>query len=317
MASNMLRFCGCDQGSPTESISAGKSKPHKTSNGTSQRHPAAEIHCAHFSNLLHARAVGTKFNLRVALCLQQQRPCQKGRSCSSKGRRLEQQALQYLRVPPRLFDSFALNTHTKSGTYEQVRRKMNNRTGWNGSNTGKTWARTPPGRSKRTFIECTCACSSKDPNGCKDVRVCPPSPRQTGGLALSKAGWASAKSLTTINGTSQSMSTSRNDRPPTRKGNHPFMGAPYRACQRHEPPQSAKMLSWDFLIRMLIRAAPLKAFAGRGGNSSSARNDQCLRTKSRANDFPAVPGAPATTGSSWSAALPGHGGCHPASSAPA
>ena len=138
MVSNMLRFCGCDQGSPTESISARKSKPHKTSNGTSQRHPAAEIHCAHFSNLLHARAVGTKFNLRIALCLQQQRPWQKGRSCSSKGRRLEQQALQYLRVPPRLFDSFALNTHTKSGRYEQVRRKMNNRTGWNGSKTGKT-----------------------------------------------------------------------------------------------------------------------------------------------------------------------------------
>ena len=70
--------------------------------------------------------------------LQQQRPWQKGRSCSSKGRRLEQQALQYLRVPPRLFDSFALTTHTKSGRYEQVRRKLNNRRGWNGSNTGKT-----------------------------------------------------------------------------------------------------------------------------------------------------------------------------------
>ena len=123
---------------PLKAFPRGKSKPHKTSNGTSQRHPAAEIHCAHFSNLLHARAVGTKFNLRIALCLQQQRPWQKGRSCSSKGRRLEQQALQYLRVPPRLFDSFALNTHTKSGRYEQVRRKMNNRTGWNGSKTGKT-----------------------------------------------------------------------------------------------------------------------------------------------------------------------------------
>ena len=55
----------------------------------------AKIHCAHFSNLLHACAVGTKFHLRIALCLQQQRPWQKGRSCSSKGRRLEQQALQY------------------------------------------------------------------------------------------------------------------------------------------------------------------------------------------------------------------------------
>ena len=138
VASNMFRFCGCDQGSPTESISAGEIKTHKTSNGTSQRQPAAEAQCAHFSNLLHARAVGTKFNLRIALCLQQQRPWQKGRSCSSKGRRLEQQALQYLRVPPRLFDSFAPNTHTKSGRYEQVRRKMNNRTGWNGSKTGKT-----------------------------------------------------------------------------------------------------------------------------------------------------------------------------------
>ena len=81
---------------PLKAFPQGKSKPHKTPNGTSQRQPAAEIHCAHFSNLLHAHAVGTKYNLRIALCLQQQRPWQKGRSCSSKGRRLEQQPLQYL-----------------------------------------------------------------------------------------------------------------------------------------------------------------------------------------------------------------------------
>ena len=96
VASNMFRFCGCDQGSPLKAFPQRKSKPHKTPNGTSQRQPAAEIHCAHFSNLLHARAVGTKYNLRIALCLQQQRPWQKGRSCSSKGRQLEQQPLQYL-----------------------------------------------------------------------------------------------------------------------------------------------------------------------------------------------------------------------------
>ena len=110
--------------------------------------------------------------------------------------------------------------------------------------------------SKRTFIECTCACSSKDPHGCKDIRVCPPSPRQTGRSCSFKSRLgASTKSLTTINGTSQSMSTSRNDRPPTRKGNHPVMGGPYRACQRQEAPQSAQMYSWDFLVLwMLIRA---------------------------------------------------------------
>ena len=41
--------------------------------------------------------------------------------------------------------------------------------------------------SKATFTECTCAFSSKDPNGCKDIRVCLPSPRrQKGGSCSSK-----------------------------------------------------------------------------------------------------------------------------------
>ena len=65
--------------------------------------------------------------------------------------------------------------------------------------------------SKRTFIECTCACSSKGPNGCKDIRVCPPSPRQGRSCSFKGRLGASAKSLTTINGTPQSMSTGRND----------------------------------------------------------------------------------------------------------
>ena len=56
---------------------------------------------------------------------------------------------------------------------------------------------------------------------------------------------------------------------------------------------------------MLIRAAPPKAFAGRGGNLKTTRNDQRLRTKSRANDFPAAPRALATAGSSQPEALQG------------
>ena len=87
---------------------------------------------------------------------------------------------------------------------------------------------------------------------------CLPSPRRQKGRSCSfksRLG-ASAKSLTTINGTSQSMSTGRNDRPPTRKGNHPFMGAPYRACQRHEPPQSVRILSWDFLVLWMRSGQP-------------------------------------------------------------
>ena len=172
-------------------------------------------------------------------------------------------------------------------------------------------ARTPPGRSKRTFIECTCACSSKGPNGCKDIRVCPPSPRQTGRSCSFKSRLgASTTSLTTINGTSQSMSTSRNDRPPTRKGNHPVMGVhtePANDTNRRNLQKCYLGISW---FSGCDQGSPIESICGpRGEFLKTACNDQCLRTKSRANDFPAVPGALATAGSSQPEALQGRQGC--------
>ena len=79
--------------------------------------------------------------------------------------------------------------------------------------------------SKRTFTECICAYSSKDPNGRKDIRVCLPRGRQKGGSCSLQKQAGGKHTLTTINGTSQSISTGRNDRPPrmARKGNNPFM----------------------------------------------------------------------------------------------
>ena len=135
--------------------------------------------------------------------------------------------------------------------------------------------------SKRTFIECTCACSSKGPNGCKDIRVCPPSPRQTGRSCSFKSRLgASAKSLTTINGTSQSMSTGRNDRPPTRNGNHPFMGGSIPSLPRTRTAAICKNAILGFAGSLdAIRAAPPKPCAGRAGNFRTARNDQSPRTQ--------------------------------------
>ena len=54
-------FCGYDQGGPAESISGlrGEIKPHATT-PQQKSQPAAGIHCAHFSYLLHAHAVETK-----------------------------------------------------------------------------------------------------------------------------------------------------------------------------------------------------------------------------------------------------------------
>ena len=92
--------------------------------------------------------------------------------------------------------------------------------------------------SKRTFTQCTCAFSSQDPNGCRDIKT---------------SEFAFPPPDVTHNDQRHG-----NDRPPpmARKGNHPFMGAPYRACQRHEPPQSAKMLSWDFLVLWMRSGQP-------------------------------------------------------------
>ena len=65
------------------------------------------------------------------------------------------------------------------------------------------------------------------------------------------------------------------------------------------------------------QGSPIESICGpRGEFLKTARNDQCLRAESRANDFPAVPGAPATTGSSWSAVLQGPVGFHLQSARP-
>ena len=133
-----------------------------------------------------------------------------------------------------------------------------------------------PGMVELTFIECTCACSSKGPNDCKDIRVCPPSPPQTCSFK-SRLG-ASAKSLTTINGTSQSMSTSRNDRPPTRKGNHHGGSIPSLPTTRTAAICKNAILGFPGSLDA-IRAAPPKPCAGRAGNFRTARNDQSPRTQ--------------------------------------
>ena len=87
----------------------------------------------------------------------------------------------------------------------------------------------------------------------KDIRVCLPSPPTAEGQVLLFEKQAEGNYKITHNDQRHG-----NDRPPpmARKGNHPFMGAPYRACQRHEPPQSAKMLSWDFLVLWMRSGQP-------------------------------------------------------------
>ena len=98
------------------------------------------------------------------------------------------------------------------------------------------------------------------------------------GLALCKnrlgAGTHSQRSTARLN---QSRPAGMTDLPEWQaKATIPSWRAPYRGCQRQ---QSAQMQSWDFQVPwMLIRAAPLKAFAGRGGNSSKPHTE--------ANDLP-------------------------------
>ena len=117
-------------------------------------------------------------------------------------------------------------------------------------------------------------------------------------VGLGKIHQSKAHTHTKTNCTSQRMSASRSERPPrmARKGNHRFMGlhtVSVHVCQQCG--QKHVQAAGEF-------------------QNHTRRPTARLRTKSRANDFPAVP--PATAGSSRPEALQGHAERHPASALP-
>ena len=119
----------------------------------------------------------------------------------------------------------------------------------------------------------------------KDIRVCPPSPRRQKGRSCSLKSKLKAmtKSLTRINGTSQSMLTGRNDRHPrmARNGNHPFMGGSIPSLPTTRTAAICTNAILGFPVSVGVdQGSPTKSICGpRGGISKTARNDQRPRTQ--------------------------------------
>ena len=196
--------------------------------------------------------------------------------------------------PPQLFDSFAPNTRTKSGRYEQVRRKMNNRTGWNGSKTGKT-------TSKNTASHRMHLCLQQQGPQWVQRHQSLPSLSPADVLFQKQAG--GKRKIThndqlSINVDRQEWPTSNKERQPSVHGG----SIPSLPTTRTAAICTNVTLGFPGSVDV-DQGSPIESICGpRGEFLKSARNDQCLRTKSRADNFPAVPRAAATAGSSRPAA---------------
>ena len=147
--------------------------------------------------------------------------------------------------------------------------------------------------------------------GAKTSEFALPLPGRRAGLALSKAGWGQAQNH------SQRSTARLNQCRPAGMTDLQQGKATIRSWGLHTEPANDTNrrnlqkcylgISW---FSGCDQGSPIESICGpRGEFLKTACNDQCLRTKSRANNFPAVPGPLATAGSSQPEALQGRQGC--------